>query len=166
MRAECRGKACFGFAEAKPAVAAEQQLKYAPAPPGGLRRASARSKSFLQKRPVVDTAGRWFYGVGKLKISFIPNRSLDFGEIARLCHAACFSPSRRRSGLRRGVARNRMRTEAGKMPESLISPIRNGHGVSNDRFGFMGGRLCNGIIRGYRPRRTLAMLSGSMPQSA
>ena len=40
------------------------------------------------------------------------------------------------SGLRRGVARNRMRTEAGKMPESLISPIRNGHGVSNDRFGF------------------------------
>ena len=29
-----------------------------------------------------------------------------------------------------------MRTEAGKMPESLISPIRNGHGVSNDRFGF------------------------------
>ena len=64
-----------------------------------------------------------------------PNRSLDFGEIARLCHAACFSPSRRRSGLRRGVARNRMRTEAGKMPECLIFPIRNGHGVSNDRFG-------------------------------
>ena len=32
---------------------------------------------------------------------FNPNRSLDFGEIARLCHAACFSPSRRRSGLRR-----------------------------------------------------------------
>ena len=29
-----------------------------------------------------------------------------------------------------------MRTEAGKMPESLIFPIRNGHGVSNDRFGF------------------------------
>ena len=64
-----------------------------------------------------------------------PNRSSDFGEIARLCHAACFSPSRRRSGLRRGVARNRMRTEAGKMPECLIFPIRNGHGVSNDRFG-------------------------------
>ena len=42
--------------------------------------------------------------------SLNPNRSLDFGEIARLCHAACFSPSRRRSGLRRG-------------------------GVSNDRFG-------------------------------
>ena len=40
-----------------------------------------------------------------------PNRSLDFGE------------------------RNRMRTEAGKMPECLIFPIRNGHGVSNDRFG-------------------------------
>ena len=64
-----------------------------------------------------------------------PNRSLDFGEIARLCHAACFWPSRRRSGLHRGVARNRMRTEAGKMPGSLIFPIRNGHGVSNDRFG-------------------------------
>ena len=64
-----------------------------------------------------------------------PNWSLDFGKIARLCHAACFWPSRRRSGLRRGVARNRMRTEAGKMPGSLISPIRNGHGVSNDRFG-------------------------------
>ena len=28
-----------------------------------------------------------------------------------------------------------MRTEAGKMPESLIFPIRNGHGVFNDRFG-------------------------------
>ena len=64
-----------------------------------------------------------------------PNRSSDFGKIARLCHAACFPPSRRRSGLRRGVAGNRMRTEAGKMPESLISPIRNGHGVSDDRFG-------------------------------
>ncbi len=64
-----------------------------------------------------------------------PNRSSDFGKIARLCHAACFSPSRRRSGLPRGVARNRMRTKAGKMPESLISPIRNGHGVSDDRFG-------------------------------
>ena len=64
-----------------------------------------------------------------------PNRSLDFGEIARLCHAACFSPSRRRSGLRRGVARIRMRTEAGKMPESLIFPIGNGPGVSDDRFG-------------------------------
>ena len=36
-------------------------------------------------------------------ISFNPNRSLGFGQIARLCHAACFSPSRRRSGLRRGV---------------------------------------------------------------
>ena len=64
-----------------------------------------------------------------------PNRSSDFGKTARLCHAACFSPSRRRSGLPRGVARNRMRTKAGKMPESLISPIRNGHGVSDDRFG-------------------------------
>ena len=61
------------------------------------------------------------------RITFNPNRSLDFGKIARLCHAACFSPSRRRSGLRRGVARNRMRC--------LISPIRNGHGVSDDRFG-------------------------------
>ena len=29
-----------------------------------------------------------------------------------------------------------MRTEAGKMPESLIFPIRNGLGASNDRFGF------------------------------
>ena len=29
-----------------------------------------------------------------------------------------------------------MRTEAGKMPESLVFPIRNGLGVSNDRFGF------------------------------
>ena len=69
---------------------------------------------------------------------FIPNRSLGFGQIARLCHAACFSPSRRRSGLRRGVARNRMRTEAGNLPESLVFPIRNGLGVSNDRFGFIG----------------------------
>ncbi len=67
---------------------------------------------------------------------FNPNRSLDFGEIARLCHAACFSPSRRRSGLRRGVARNRMRTEAGKMPESLIFLTENSPGVSDDRFGF------------------------------
>ena len=38
----------------------------------------------------------------KLIHNLNPNRSLDFGEIARLCHAACFSPSRRRSGLRRG----------------------------------------------------------------
>ena len=29
-----------------------------------------------------------------------------------------------------------MRTEAGKMPESLTFPIKNGLGVSNDRFGF------------------------------
>ena len=71
---------------------------------------------------------------------FIPNRSLDFGEIARLCHAACFSPSRRRSGLRRGVARSRMRTEAGKMPESLIFLTENSPGVSNDRFGFIPNR--------------------------
>ena len=28
-----------------------------------------------------------------------------------------------------------MRTEAGKMPESLTFPIKNGLGVSNDRFG-------------------------------
>ena len=61
--------------------------------------------------------------------AFNPNRSLDFGEIARLCHAACFSLSRRRR-------RNRMRTEAGKMPESLTFPIKNGLGESNDRFGF------------------------------
>ena len=39
------------------------------------------------------------------------------------------------SGLAEGVAGNKMRTEAGKMPESLVSPIRNGLGVSNDRFG-------------------------------
>ena len=71
-----------------------------------------------------------------LSPKFNPNRSLDFGEIARLCHAACFSPSRRRSGLRRGVARSRMRTEAGKMPESLIFLTENSPGVSNDRFGF------------------------------
>ena len=77
-----------------------------------------------------------------------------------------FSPSRRRSGLRRGVARNRMRTEAGKMPESLISPmrteagkmpeslispIRNGHGVSNDRFGI---------------NRDLKQISGGAPRNA
>ena len=30
-----------------------------------------------------------------------------------------------------------MRTEAGKMPESLTFPIKNGLGVSNDRFGFI-----------------------------
>ena len=57
--------------------------------------------------------------IGKEKqqvmLSFNPNRSLDFGEIA---------------------PRNRMRTEAGKMPECLIFLIRNGLGVSNDRFGF------------------------------
>ena len=39
------------------------------------------------------------------------------------------------SGLAEGVAGNKMRTEAGKMPESLVSPIRNGLGVSHDRFG-------------------------------
>ena len=36
------------------------------------------------------------------------------------------------------AARNRMRTEAGKMPECLIFLIRNGLGVSNDRFGLKG----------------------------
>ena len=70
-----------------------------------------------------------------LDFANIAYRSLDIGEIARLCHAACFWPSRRRSGLRRGVARSKMRTEAGKMPGSLIFSIRNGHGVSDDRFG-------------------------------
>ena len=30
-----------------------------------------------------------------------------------------------------------MRTEAGNLPESLVFPIRNGLGVSNDRFGFI-----------------------------
>ncbi len=75
-----------------------------------------------------------------------PNRSLDFGEIARLCHAACFSPSRRRSGLRRGVARIRMRTEAGKMPESLTFPIKNGLGVSNDRFGVKLCWICHMLV--------------------
>ena len=39
------------------------------------------------------------------------------------------------SGDAGGVARNRMRTEAGNLPESLVFPIRNGLGVSNDRFG-------------------------------
>ena len=29
-----------------------------------------------------------------------------------------------------------MRTEAGNLPESLVFPIRNGLGASNDRFGF------------------------------
>ena len=61
---------------------------------------------------------------------FIPNRSSGLGEIARLCHAACFPSAE-------GVAGNRMRTEAGKIPESLMFPIRNGLGVSNDRFGFI-----------------------------
>ena len=80
-------------------------------------------------------AGRGCVKIGIFKTSLNLNRSLDFGEIARLCHAACFWPSRRRSGLRRGVARSKMRTEAGKMPGSLIFSIRNGHGVSDDRFG-------------------------------
>ena len=31
-----------------------------------------------------------------------------------------------------------MRTDAGKMPESLISPIGNGLGLSKDRLGFNG----------------------------
>ena len=77
---------------------------------------------------------------------FIPKRSLDIGEIARLCHVACFWPGRRRGGLRRGVAGNRMRTEAGKMPGSLISPIRNGHGVSNDRFGTIWDKILFGSL--------------------
>ena len=37
----------------------------------------------------------------------------------------------------KSVTRNRVRTEAGKMPESLIFPIGSGHGVSDDRFGFI-----------------------------
>ena len=88
-----------------------------------------------QVQPVFGEAG---LPVMTHRLFLNPNRSSDFGEIARLCHAACFSPSRRRSGLRRGVARSRMRTEAGKMPESLILSIGNGLGVSDDRFGLNG----------------------------
>ena len=51
-------------------------------------------------------AGRGCVKIGIFKTSLNLNRSLDIGEIARLCHAACFWPSRRRSGLRRGVARD------------------------------------------------------------
>ncbi len=43
-----------------------------------------------------------------------------------------------------------MRTKAGKMPESLIFPIRNGHGVSNDRFGFKIGESLS--VLGSAPR--------------
>ena len=60
---------------------------------------------------------------------FNPNRSLDFGEIARLCHAACFSPSRRRS-------EKQDADRGGQDARSLTFPIKNGLGVSNDRFGF------------------------------
>ena len=95
--------------------------------------ANNRFKFRFSKADADTTLRAW---IDFVQISFTPNRSLDFGEIARLCHAACFSPSRRRSGLRRGVARNRMRTEAGKMPESLIFLTENSPGVSNDRFGF------------------------------
>ena len=90
--------------------------------PDATRHASGESRASLSAR--------------RTPSAFNPNRSSDFGEIARLCHAACFSPGRRRSGPRRGVAGNRMRTEAGKMPECLILPIGNGSGVSHDRFGF------------------------------
>ena len=92
----------------------------------------------------------------KQACSFLnPNRSLDFGEIARLCHAACFSPSRRRSGLRRGVARSRMRTEAGKMPESLIFLTENSPGVSNDRFGLKQYRIkCTFPPTGTQPQKS------------
>ena len=71
-----------------------------------------------------------------ITVIFNPKRSSDFGEIARLCHASCFRLSRRRSGLRQGVARSRIRTKAGEMPECLISPIGNRLGVPDDRFGF------------------------------
>ena len=93
--------------------------------PDATRHASGESRASLSAR--------------RMPPAFNPNRSLDFGEIARLCHAACFWPGRRRSGLPRGIAGNRMRTEAGKMPECLILPIGNGSGVPNDRFGLMTG---------------------------
>ena len=51
--------------------------------------------------------------------SFIPNRSLDFGWIARLWLEACFSVCRRRSGLRRGKTESKTQAEAGKMPKSF-----------------------------------------------
>lgn len=51
--------------------------------------------------------------------------------------ATCISPSRRRSGSGRGVARNRMRAEARKMPKSLVCETGNGLGGSDDRFGIM-----------------------------
>ncbi len=100
------------------------------------RNSISRSASFACYKSSSKCQGLPAVVLSRCISSFNPNRSLDFGEIARLCHAACFWPNRRRSGLRRGVARSRMRTEAGKMPGSLIFPIRNGHGVSNDRFGF------------------------------
>ena len=54
--------------------------------------------------------------------AFNPNRSLDFGEIARLCHAACFWPSRRRSGLRRGVARRSENQDADRGGQDARKP--------------------------------------------
>ena len=58
------------------------------------------------------------------RCDFQSESGIRLGEVVRLRQAAGFSFSRRRSGLRRGVARNRMRTEAGKMPERLFFPIR------------------------------------------
>ena len=99
------------------------------------RKRSSPRPALPERIPGFFAGVRWKEFLELLLGLLNPNRSLDFGEIARLCHAACFSPSRRRSGLRRGVARNRMRTEAGKMPESLIFLTENSPGVSNDRFG-------------------------------
>ena len=57
---------------------------------------------------------------------FNPNRSLDFGEIARLCHAACFSLSRRRSGLRRGsgCGQRRARCPKASLSQSKTNSAR------------------------------------------
>ena len=86
-------------------------------------KSSGQGVPMVSSQKVVFLVGRGASFGGPL--FFILNRSLGFGQIARLCHAACFSPSRRRSGLRRGVARSRMRTEADKMPESTISATGN-----------------------------------------
>ena len=64
----------------------------------------------------------------------LPGSPSRLGLIVRSGHEECLPTSRRRSGPRRGAARSKMRTEASKMPQSVISGIGIRLGETKKRF--------------------------------
>ena len=99
--------------------------------------------SALAKNDEVESHGRTcskMAGTSPFAMPSKPKRAWFCARLdqkVRMCHATGFPSGRKRSGLRRGVARNRMRTEAGKMSKGLIFSIGSGFGESKDRFGFI-----------------------------